>query len=137
MTFASACESWMSAIVIQTLFRCVSETSIDWCGLEGVYCDVIIAQTNDTWKPCFWACNDDSFAADCKTVHNVAVSNSMQCQERQLRYYESIEIIQIDSLSECICGFKREFDSIKSTTSASDQKRVVDVDAMLRDPIDI
>jgi hypothetical protein len=39
----------MSAIVIQTLFRCVSETSIDWCGLEGVHCDVVIAQTNDTW----------------------------------------------------------------------------------------
>jgi hypothetical protein len=48
-TFESACESRMSAIVIQTLFRCVSETSIDWCGLEGVHCDVIIAQTNDTW----------------------------------------------------------------------------------------
>jgi hypothetical protein len=39
----------MSAIVIQTLFRCVSETSMDWCGLEGVHCDVIIAQTNDNW----------------------------------------------------------------------------------------
>jgi hypothetical protein len=39
----------MSAIVIQTLFRCVSETSIDWCGREGVHCDVVIAQTNDTW----------------------------------------------------------------------------------------
>jgi hypothetical protein len=39
----------MSAIVIQTLFRCVSETSIDWCGVEGVHCDVVIDQTNDTW----------------------------------------------------------------------------------------
>jgi hypothetical protein len=39
----------MSAIGIQALFRYVSETSMDWCGLEGVHCDVIIAQTNDTW----------------------------------------------------------------------------------------
>jgi hypothetical protein len=39
----------MSAIVIQTLFRLWSETSIDWCGLEGVHCDVVIAQANDTW----------------------------------------------------------------------------------------
>jgi hypothetical protein len=39
----------MSAIGIQALFRCVSETSIDRCGLEGVHCDVFIAQTNDTW----------------------------------------------------------------------------------------
>jgi hypothetical protein len=48
-TFESACESLMSAIGIQTLFRCVSETSVDWCGREGVHCDVVIAQTNDTW----------------------------------------------------------------------------------------
>jgi hypothetical protein len=39
----------MSATVIQTLFRCVSETSINWCGVEVVHCDVVIAQTNDTW----------------------------------------------------------------------------------------
>jgi hypothetical protein len=38
----------MSAIVIQT-FRCESETSIDWCGDEGVHRDVVIAQTSDTW----------------------------------------------------------------------------------------
>jgi hypothetical protein len=39
----------MSAIAIQTLFRCVSETSINWCDLEGVHCDVIVAQSDDTW----------------------------------------------------------------------------------------
>jgi hypothetical protein len=39
----------MSAIAVQALFRCVSETSIDWCGLEGVHCDVIIAHTNAIW----------------------------------------------------------------------------------------
>jgi hypothetical protein len=22
---------------------------MDWCGLEGLHCDVVIAQTNDTW----------------------------------------------------------------------------------------
>jgi hypothetical protein len=91
----------MSAIVIQTLFRCVSETSIDWCGLEGVHCDVVIAQTNDTWG---------HIAGHATRIHlllivaehNVEVSNRFTAK-RQLREYESIEIIQIDNLSECIC----------------------------------
>jgi hypothetical protein len=48
-TLVSDCESCRSTIGIQTLFRCVSETSIDWCGLEEVHCDVVIAQTSDTW----------------------------------------------------------------------------------------
>jgi hypothetical protein len=56
----------MSTIVIQTLFRCESETSIHRCGDEGVHCDVIIAQTSDTWGHMCWACNEDSFLADCR-----------------------------------------------------------------------
>jgi hypothetical protein len=53
---------------------------------------------------------------------------------RQLRAYDSIEIIQIDNLSECICA-----SSVNSIQSSRPLRlsRVVDVDAMLRDPIDI
>jgi hypothetical protein len=60
----------MSAIVIQTLFRCVSETSIDWCGLEGVHCDVIIAQTNDTWG---------HVSGHAMTIHLLLIISNAQC----------------------------------------------------------
>jgi hypothetical protein len=68
-------------------------------------------------------------------MHNVEVSNRFTAK-RQLREYESIEITQIDCLSECIC-----VSGVNSSQSSRPlrlcQKRVVDVDAMLRDPIDI
>jgi hypothetical protein len=80
----------------------VSEASIDCCDLEGVHCDVIIAQTNETWG---------HVSGHAMTIHlwrmsaehNVEVSNRCNATQ-QLRDYESIEVIQIDNLSECICG---------------------------------
>jgi hypothetical protein len=91
----------MSTIGIQTLFRCVSETSIHWCGDEGVHCDVFIAQTNDTWGQI--AGHATSIHLRRRSAkHNVEVSNRCNAK-RQLRAYESVEITQIDCLSECIC----------------------------------
>jgi hypothetical protein len=58
------------AIVIQTLFRCVSETSMDWCGLEGVYCDVFIDQTNDIWN---------HVSGHAMTIHLLLIVDSAQC----------------------------------------------------------
>jgi hypothetical protein len=67
----------MSAVVIQTLFRCESETSIHWCGVEGVHCDVIIAHTNDTWGHIaghatiihFWLIVDSAQFEEIKSMH--------------------------------------------------------------------
>jgi hypothetical protein len=60
----------MSATVIQTLFRCESETSINWCGLEGVHCDVVIAQTNDTWG---------NVSGHAMTIHLLLIVSNAQC----------------------------------------------------------
>jgi hypothetical protein len=79
----------------------VSETSIHWCGVEGVHCDLVIAQTNDTWG---------HIAGHAMMIHLLLIVGSAQCRgvksiaaTRRLRDYESIEIIQIVNLSECIC----------------------------------
>jgi hypothetical protein len=60
----------MSAIVIQTLFRCVTKTSIDRCGLEEVHCDVVIAQTNDTWG---------HIAGHAMSIHLLLIVANAQC----------------------------------------------------------
>jgi hypothetical protein len=60
----------MSASVIQTLFRCESETSIHWCGREGVHCDVVIAQTNDTLG---------HIAGHAMTIHLLLIVSNAQC----------------------------------------------------------
>jgi hypothetical protein len=60
----------MSAIVIQTLFRCESETSIHWCGDEGVHCDVIIAQANDNWG---------HVAGHATSIHLLLIVGRAQC----------------------------------------------------------
>jgi hypothetical protein len=80
----------------------VSETSIHWCGVEGVHCDLVIAQANETWG---------QIVGHAMMIHFWLIVGSAQCRvsnrcnaTRQLRDYESIEIIQIDNLSECICA---------------------------------
>jgi hypothetical protein len=60
----------MSAIVIQTLFRCVSETSINRCGHEGVQCDVFIAQANDNWG---------HIAGRATSIHFSLIVSNAQC----------------------------------------------------------
>jgi hypothetical protein len=48
----------------------VSETSINWCGLEGVHCDVVIAQTNDTWG---------HIAGHATMIHLLLIVSNAQC----------------------------------------------------------
>jgi hypothetical protein len=70
--------------------------------LKWSSCDVNAAQTSDTWG---------HIAGHAMMAHLLLIASNAQVEvsnrchsQRQLRYYESIEIIQIDNLSECICA---------------------------------
>jgi hypothetical protein len=44
---------------------------MDWCGLEGLHCDVVITQTNDIWG---------HIAGHAMMIHFCLIVGSAQCR---------------------------------------------------------